>query len=233
MTRYKFAFVLCAVFVLSFPLSVCAQTAPFRKGEAIRFSVKQSFMKMGEATLVFEGDTERNGKKCTLIVFTAKGFNFYDEERIFVDGVTFLPQVVMRDLNIFGNKEKIVEEYDQALGRIKVTKTVEGHAPAVTVIEKKGPIDNIYGFIYRYRKQEKLVKDEKFDVRLPTLDLKITGVKDMEFKAAGKTYQAVLLNSVPPKYSIWMDKSEKRLPLRIGGAIGIANTVMTMIEYKE
>ena len=233
MTRCKLAFVLCVILSMSFPLPARAQTVPFKKGETIRFSVKQGFMKMGEATLVFEGDVERNGKKCTLIVFMAKGFNFYDEERIFVDPVTFLPQVVARDLNIFGNKEKITEEYDRTAGRIKVTKTVDGGNPTSLVIEKKGPIDNIYGFIYRYRMQEKLVKDEKFDVRLPTLDLKITGVKDMEFKAAGRTYQAVLLNSIPPKYSIWMDKSEKRLPLRIGGAIGIANTVMTMIDYKE
>ncbi len=210
-----------------------AQTAPFKKGETIRFAVKQSVVKVGEATLVFKGETYREGKKYTLIVFTAKGFNFYDEERIFVDAKTFLPQVVMRDLNIFGGREQIMEEYDHAAGTIKVTKMLEGHEPTSVIIEKKGPVDNIYGFIYRYRMQEKLVKDEKFDVRLPTLDLKISGVKDVEFKAAGKMYKAVLLNSVPSKYSIWMDKSEKRLPLRIGGAIGIANTVMTMIDYKE
>jgi hypothetical protein len=221
------------VILLSFSSPARAQTAPFRKGETIRFSVKQSVVKMGEATLVFEGDIERDGKKSVLIVFTAKGFNFYDEERIYVDPVTFLPQAVVRDLNIFGNKEKITEEYDQALGRITVTKMVQGHKPELTVIEKKRPVDNIYGFIYRYRAQETLVKDEEFDVRLPTLDLKIAGVKDQEFKTAGKKYDAVLLSSVPPKYSIWMDKGEKRLPLRIGGAIGIANTVMTMIEYKE
>jgi hypothetical protein len=233
MIKCKRAFLLCAVIFLAFAWPVRAQAVPFRKGETIRFSVKQSVMKMGEATLVFEGDVEREGKKCTLIVFTAKGFNFYDEERIFVDSATFLPLAVVRDLNIFGNKEKITEEYDRTLGRIKVTKTVEGRDPVVTIIEKEGSIDNIYGFIYRYRMQKTPVKGEIFDVRLPTLDLKISGVKDVEFKAAGKMYEAVLLSSVPSKYSIWMDKSEKRLPLRIGGAIGIANTVMTMIEYKE
>lgn len=233
MTRCKFLLLVCLALALSFAVPAHAQTAPFQKGETIRFSVKQSVMKMGEATLVFNGEVEHEGKTCALIVFTAKGFNFYDEERIFVDPVSFLPLVVTRDLNIFGNREKIVEEYDQVLGRIKVTKTAEGHEPASIVIEKKGPIDNIYGFIYRYRMQERPAKGAKFDLRLPTLDVKISGVKDVEFKAAGKMYKAVLLGSVPSKYSIWMDKGEKRLPLRIGGAIGIANTVMTMIEYKE
>lgn len=233
MTRCKAFLVLCAVFlwICSFP--AYAQTAPFRKGETIRFSVKQMAVKAGEATLVFEGDTYRNGQKYTLIVFTAKGFNFYDEERIFLDTKTFLPQIVMRDLNIFGSREQIREEYDQSLGTIKVTKMSEGRDPTSLIIEKKAPIDNIYGFIYRYRMQKDLVKDEKFELHLPTLDVNISGVKDVAFNAAGKKYQALLLQSIPSKYSIWMDKSKKHLPLRIGGAIGIANTVMTMIEYKE
>ncbi len=234
MTRCKiFSVFFCAAVLMSCPFLAQADTAPFKKGETIRFSIKQMAVKAGEATLEFKGETYREGKKYTLIVFTAKGFNFYDEERIFVDGNTFLPQVVLRDLNIFGGREQIMEEYDQVSGTIKVTKLQEGHEPASVVLEKKAPIDNIYGFIYRYRMQEKLVRDEKFDVHLPTLDVKIAGVKDVEFNAAGKMYKAVLLASVPSKYSIWMDKSEKRLPLRIGGAIGIANTVMTMIEYKE
>jgi hypothetical protein len=223
----------CAAVVLLVPVAVQAQTAPFKKGEIIRFSVKQMGVKAGEATLEFKGETYREGKKYTLIVFTAKGFNFYDEERIFVDGETFFPQIVIRDLNIFGGREQIMEEYDHVAGTIKITKMLEGHEPTSVIIEKKAQVDNIYGFIYRYRMQEKLTKDEKFDVRLPTLDVKISGVKDVEFNAAGKMYKAVLLTSVPSKYSIWMDKSEKRLPLRIGGAIGIANTVMTMIEYNE
>ena len=233
MTSFKhLPVILCAAFLVGCP-AVHAQTAPFKKGETIRFSVKQMAVKAGEATLVFKGETYRDGKKYTLIVFTAKGFNFYDEERIFVDGKTFLPQIVMRDLNIFGGREQIMEEYDQVKGTIKVTKMLEGHEPTSVVIKKNAPIDNIYGFIYRYRMQEKLVKDETFDIHLPTLDVKISGVKDVDFNAAGKAYKAVLLSSVPSKYSIWMDKSEKRLPLRIGGAIGIANTMMTMIEYKE
>ena len=206
--------------------------APYAKGEVIRYGIKKMGIKVGEATLAFEGETVRDGKKYTLIVFLAKGFNFYDEERIFVDGKSFLPKLVVRDLKIFGKKEKFTEEYDQKAGTVTITKVAKGKT-TVRVLEKKGPIDNIYGFIYRYRIHGSLDPEEQIQMHLPTLDATIAGVKNLRFKAGGKTYQALLLRSVPPNYSIWMDRGPERLPLRIAGAIGIAKTVMTIIEVKK
>ena len=52
------------------------------------------------------------------------------------------------------------------------------------------------------------------------------------YKAAGKTYQALLLRSVPSQYSIWMDQGPAHVPLRIAGAVGFAKTVMTMVEHQ-
>ena len=205
--------------------------APFAKGEVIRYTIKKVGIKVGEATLEFKGKTERDGKTYTLIVFTAKGFNFVDEERIFVDGQTFLPALVIRDLNVFGKKSNIVEEYDQVVGRVKVTEVAKGKT-TVKILEKEGPIENIFGFIYRYRDQGGPNREEPFQVRLPTLDVSIASVKEMEFKAAGKRYRAILLRSVPAQYSIWMDQGPGHLPLRIAGAVGLAKTVMTMIEYQ-
>ncbi len=203
---------------------------PFAKGERVRYSIKQLGIKVGEATLSFEGETQREGKAYTLIVFAAKGFNFFDEERIYVDSKTFLPQVVLRDLNIFGKKSKVTEEYDQAAGTVTITQVAKG-GTTVQVLEKKGPIDNIYSYIYRYRIHGGFDREERFKMVLPALDITIAGVKNMRFKAAGKTYQALLLRSVPSKYSIWMDRGFDHLPLRIVGAAGLAKTVMTMVEH--
>jgi hypothetical protein len=205
---------------------------PYGPGEKIRYAIKQSAVKVGEATLEFQGETYRDGKKYTLIVFTSKGFNFYDEERIFVDGATLMPLRVIRDLNIFGKKEQIMEDYDQASGTIRVTKVAHGETTE-QVLKKEGAIDNIYAFLYRFRGQSEFKKDATYDLKLPTLDINIAHIKSMTFNAAGKVYQASLMRSIPPKYSIWMDESDKHLPLRIAGSVGIANTVMTMIAYEE
>ena len=204
--------------------------APYAQGEVIRYAIKKMGFKVGEASLAFEGKTVRDGKPYTLIVFTAKGFNFYDEERIFVDGNTFLPQVVDRDVHVFGKKSKITETYDQVAGTVTITKVAKGET-TVQVLEKTGPIDNIYGIIYRYRVHGGFDLEERFQVSLPTLDITLAGVKNVKFKAAGQTYEAFLLRTVPPQYSIWMDRGPARLPLRIAGSMGFAKTVMTMIEH--
>lgn len=229
MTNGKF---IRALFLwVSLAAGAAQAAAPFAKGEVIRYAIKKVGIKVGEATLAFEGETPRDGKKYVLIVFTAKGFNFFDEERIYVDGETFLPKFVLRDVNVFGKKAKVTEVYDQVAGTVTITQVAKGKT-TVRILEKAGPIDNIYGFIFRYRLHGGFDREERVAVALPAMDVAIAGVKNVKFKAAGKTYQALLLRSVPARYSIWMDRGPAHLPLRIAGAVGLAKTVMTMIEHQ-
>jgi hypothetical protein len=74
---------------------------------------------------------------------------------------------------------------------------------------------------------------EVLDVRLPTQDFKIELVKQVSFKAAGQTYDSFYMESKPPQYKLWFDAGSKKLPLRISGSMGVANTTMTMTDYKE
>jgi len=229
MIRCNAFFLGLAVLILA---PVVGHAAAYAPGEKIHYAIKQSGIKVGDATLEFHGETYRDGKKYTLIIFSSKGFNFYDEERIFVDGTTLLPQRVIRNLNIFGKKEQIMEDYDQVAGTIRVTK-IANDVTTEQILKKDGAVDNIYAFLYRYRGQGEFKKETEFDLRLPTIDVTMAHVKSMSFNAAGKVYQAGLMRSMPAKYSIWMDESDKHLPLRIAGAVGIANTVMTMTDYQE
>jgi hypothetical protein len=230
------AFILAAA-VLALPVTAAADPAPFARGERIMYSVKQMGVKAGDAVLEFKGDAYLDGKKLTLIVFTAKGFNFFDEERIYVDPVTFSPVKVLRDLNIFGNKENIMEEYPRDKGTIRVTRTADGKT---TVKDIEPPssgdgnarVDNIYGFLYRLRQGNPVKVGSRSELHLPTLNLMISGVKRVDFNAAGKKYNAVMLQSVPSKYTIWFDEGPQRLPLRIAGALGLSNTVMVMTGYQ-
>ncbi|MBF0122254.1 MAG: DUF3108 domain-containing protein [Candidatus Omnitrophica bacterium] len=229
MMRFKFLLIFLMISFSSFAL---AAEPAFKSGETIRYTVKQGFLKVGNATLEFKGETTLDGKTLDLIVFTAKGIGFFDEERIYIDPVSFLPFRVIRTLDIPGERSKIQEDYfpDQEL--IQVTKEMGGKT-TVQKIEKKGAVDNIYGFIYRYRLKADLKSVDVFEVNLPTVDVKIKKVKEVEFNAGSKMYRAALMRSVPEKYSIWFDVSEKRLPLRIAGAIGMANTVMTMLGVDD
>jgi hypothetical protein len=225
-------------FLVLFPLialltaPTLSQAAPFEPGEKICYNVKQFAVKVGDATLELKGDTFVDAKKYTLILFRADGFNFHDEERIYVDGTTWLPQHVSRDLNIFGKKEQISEDYFHQDGYVRVTNVSDGKT-VIRRLNTKGPVDNIYGFIYRYRLSGKFNKGESFAMQLPTTKVNLKFVENMDFRAAGQNFKAVLLKSVPAKYSLWFDTGAKRLPLRIAGAVGISNTVMTMVDCEK
>lgn len=220
-----FAYLLAMANILS------AAELPFKTGETLRYSIKQMGVKAGEAVLDFQGEKEIDGQKVYLIVFTSKGFNFFDEERIFVDRVSFRPVRVIRDINIFGNKEKITEHYTPD-GKTRVVKISDGKTTE-QLLDRGCAVDNIYGFIYRYRVEGVFASDEKLDIHLPTMDITMAPSEKVSFNAAGKKYNAAVLRSVPSKYTIWMDTGVKRIPLRIAGSLGVTSTVMTLLEYKE
>lgn len=200
--------------------------------EKITYNIRQYGIKVGTATLKFGGRCLLEGEDVLLITFKATGFNFLDEEKIYLDPVSFLPKRIERNLNIFGKKEKIIETYDPDGGKILIVK-IKGDKRIERVIKKKGLIDNIYCFIYRYRRQGKFSKDESFEVNLPTRDVIISLEKRTKLKAAGKVFDAYFLQSKPRKYKIWFDSGPNKIPLRIDGAVGIAKTSMIMREYKK
>ncbi len=217
------------LFLLVSPVQA-EEALPFKKGETIKYSVKKLAFKAGDATLTYHGQQNVDGREVCLIVFKADGFNFYDEEKIYMDAKTYAPIVVERDLNIFGKKEKITEEYLE--GKIKITKIVKGKK-TVETMTKKGQIDNIYGAIYHYRQTGTFKVGDEMMLRLPTMDVTLKLAKTVKIDAGGKKYDAYYMESVPAKFMVWFDTSPKRIPLRINGSVGMANTVMTMTEYKE
>ena len=191
-------------------------------------------VKIGEATLVFhEGIRLKQGKEMYLIIFKASALNFFDKEEIYIDPKTFYPLVVMRYLNIWGKKEKIFEEYFPEKGLVKITKYAGGKKMTQQTIEKKGTLDNIYSFIYRYRNQGQFKVGDTLLMNLPTKDVVLKLKEITKVKAAGQQFEAYYMKSDPPQYEVWFDHSDKKIPLKIDGAVGFGDTAMVMVKYKE
>ena len=163
---------------------------------------------------------------------SAQGFNFFDEEKIYIDPKTFLPLRVDRDLNIFGKKEKITEFYDARRGEVRIVKKA-GKKVTEQVLRKKGFLDNIYCFIYRYRAFGKFQIGDKFIMNLPTTDIFIQLFKKQKVKALGRTLDAFYMQSNPKKYRIWFDSGSGKFPLRIDGAVGFGNTSMIAVAVEK
>jgi hypothetical protein len=218
----KFVLTLCLlVFCSSASLA-----APIKPGERITYKITKLGIKAGEATLIFSGPKIYRKKPAVLVIFVARAFNFFDEEHIYLDPKTYRPLFVERNLNIFGNKEKILEEYTP--GKIIVTKGKDKQ-----VIDKIGEIDNIYAFICRFRQEGNFKMDEAIELHLPTKDVTIKVVKKDTIAAAKKKYETYYLESDAKDYKIWFDTSEKKIPLRINGAVKMANADMIMTKYEN
>ena len=225
---------MAGILVLSLSAAWAAQPAssPFPKGETVIYTIKKMGLKAGEATLVFEGETTVDGRAAYLISFRANGTSFLDEEKIYLDPKTFLPIRVERNVNItiMGKKERIVEYYDQKNFTVKIIKTTGGKTEE-QVIKKKRSIENLYGFIYRFRKEGKFVIGENLRMNLPTADVKLKLAKMEKLKINGGQQETYFMESDPSKYKVWFDTSAKKVALRIDGAIGFGNTSMVMRAY--
>ena len=205
---------------------------PFASGEEIQYDIQKFGLKAGKAILRFEGMTQLEGEDVYLIVFTAQGMNFYDEERIYVDPGSFLPRRVDRDINIFGKKERIEEVYDHQTGQIVLTSRA-GNKEKQQTLDKEGPIENIYGFIFRYRRDGAFNAGDTIDIALPTKDISFQLEGKQKISVGKKVYDAYLMESNPKRYRVWFDKSPQKIPLRIDGAAGFGNTSMVLAQYEE
>ena len=220
-------FSLCVSLISGFLFFQCTARA-----ETIYYSIRQMGFD-GEASLTMAGPKEYKDHKTVLIIFRAHGVNFSDEEDIYVDPVRYKPLYVERNfsLSVFG-QGKISEDYISSKNEILITKK-DGNRITHQVINKVGHVDNIYGFIYRYRKQGSFKTGDLLNMTLPTRDLKIRLVNRSTVKIGKKSYDAYYMQSQPAKYKIWFDASEHKWPLRIAGTIGIMSSVMTMTGYDE
>lgn len=235
MTRYKphaflLTILLAGVCAGSLHAADALALLPFRPGETIQYDIKKFKMRVGEATFTFHGRVLLEGQSALLITFTSKGLKFFDEENIYVDPRTFLPQRVERDLNIFGKKEKIVEHYNAQEGSVRIVKTAKGKTTE-QVINRSVPLDNIYCFIFRYRAAGKFTVGETLQIHLPTKDVQFQVQKSRRLQLEDKEVDAYYLQSDPAQYRVWFDTGAHKVPLRIDGAVGVGNATMILRSY--
>jgi hypothetical protein len=200
-------------------------------GEEIVYDIRKLKLKVGEAKLAYQGEVALEGRKMVLITFKASAVRFLDEEKIYLDPDSLLPLYVERNLNLWGKKEQIKESYDHVKGEIKIIKKASGKTTE-QVLKNKGPIENIYGFIYRYRMNGSFRQGDKLDIHLPTKDIQLELVNKTKVKAEQKEFEAYYMESKPKQYRVWFESSDAKIPLRIDGAVGLAQTSMIMREYK-
>ena len=73
---------------------------------------------------------------------------------------------------------------------------------------------------------------DKISMTLPTRDIVIQLMKTTKIKVARQQYDAYYMESNPAQYKVWFDSSPQKIPLRINGAVGLADTAIIMTDYQ-
>ncbi len=214
-------------------LAIPAKEAPpFSQGEQMTYAIKKMGLRVGKAILEFQGTTRLDQQEVYLLIFTVRAAHFYDQEKIYLHKETFLPIQVSRDLDIWGKKEKIIEDYQPQEGLLKITKKVNGKT-INQKIEKPQVLDNIYCFIYRYRILGNFQIGDTQSVFLPTRDVQMELVEKTKINLDGQWHDTFFFKSHPKGYGVWLGSGPEKIPLRIDGAAGFGKTSMILEEYKK
>lgn len=222
---------MCVVFIGIIFLTMDVNAQNHFVGEKVTYDIKKMGVKVGTTVIEYQGLKDFEGIQTVLITVQISALNFKDNEEIYADPTTLYPIAVKRDLNIWGKKEVIVEYYDHTKGEVRVVKTANEEIEEAS-LQKKGPIDNLYCFIYRYRRQGQFVLNENIQMNLPTKDVVVSVQEKDVVKIDGQKKDSYRLQSESKEYQMWFGVDQMRIPLRIDGAVGIGKTAMIMSSYQ-
>ncbi|MCA9401976.1 MAG: DUF3108 domain-containing protein [Candidatus Omnitrophica bacterium] len=204
----------------------------FSAGERILYNLEKFGVNVGKASIEFHGTVQKESRSLVYIRFLADGLNFYDEEKIYLDPETYLPQIVERDVDIFGKKEKIREEYFHSQDYIQITKHSKGDVTRQE-FPVKGPVENLYGFIYRYRREGAFEVGAETRMNLPTQDVFLSIVAKEPLKVNDHVYETYFFKGQPKRVRVWFEDSQNKFPVRIDGTLGLLKAKMTFISVEK
>lgn len=182
--------------------------------EKLIYDIFYKGIKLGEATLIFHGETRMGSLPVYYVTFYTNTFYFKDLEEIFATK-DFLPLKIKRTIEKLPHFTTLIkEDYDQNNFRIKIKKKSLILTRNFT-IEKDKKIHNAILLSYYYRTKNNFKKDKEFYVNLPTLNFKIIFKGEKELTTPLGKFLAYEFISKPPKFRLYIAKNKNRLPLKI------------------
>jgi hypothetical protein len=203
--------------VCLFNVSLFAQErkpAAFLENEKIDYVVKLRGVSIGRASLVYKGKVKLDNKDAHKIIFSTNTVNFKDVETMYAQIDTFLPLRIERDINNWGKKMRIVEEYDQDNNSVRISQ-INKQQNKTQVIKQDEKIENVILSIFLHRKLADLEIGKDFSITLPLRKIIMRVTKKTPISVPHGKYMAYLVESFPKGHRIWLEESQKAIPVRI------------------
>lgn len=150
---------------------------------------------------------------------------------MYADTENFLPLRIERDINNWGRKMSIIEEYDQANHSVKITQINKKRVRSKE-LKQDDKIQNVILLTFLYRKLGNFELGRDFPVTLPMAKFIMRFAKQEKLAVPFGVYQAHMAESFPKGHKIWFEVSEKFIPVKISGPFYLGPVTMTMINYE-
>jgi hypothetical protein len=191
-------------------------TLPFEEGERLVYDIYSAGLKTGQAVLTFHGDRPFNGKDAYYITFVTELPLFKDYEEIYAQKVSFLPINIKRKIEKIGgfSAEDIEEVYDQDAFSVTIKKK-GAFSTSQTTIQKDRHIYNAILLTYLCRFNPDMVHKSDFRAVLPTQKFNIIVSGEDTIETPSGAYPVDVFTSQPSKFTFYLSKDAKRLPVKI------------------
>lgn len=191
---------------------------PFKPGEKFIYKVRYNGIYVGRIEWEYLGKQNIDNKLVDVIGLSSdvkilKLFSIQSKEKLYIIADTHLPLKVEREVKFLGKQEKILEEYNQKEGYVKIAK-LDAKGKEEKKFEVKAPIHNIIALLYFFPQDIKLNLGDSFSFNLPTQEITIKVIALQMLDGPLRRYETFCLEGKPRKFKIWLEK-DKRIPLQM------------------
>lgn len=207
----------------------------FEDGEIIKFGIYSYGLRVGSGELNYLGLKEENGKKYQHIVFKASTLSVQDEDSVEGDLSFSHPLKVDRNVSLFGKKELISELYSEDRKTVNISKTVNAVLQSPERITSQEKLTNVFLLIYSLRNDKEIKVGRVYPINLPTQKFELIVDSRKKIKVPLGEFDVFYLESRPPKYKIWLQAQNSRLPVRIQGLVagGMVYLAATEVLFQK
>ncbi len=206
----------------------------FKDREIIKFGIYSYGIRVGSGQLNYLGIEEEGGEKYQHIIFKASTLSVKDEDDVKGSLDFSFPVRVDRDVTLFGKKELISERYSSDRRSVNISKIVNGSIEPEQFIQSKDDINNVFLLLYQLRNDEEIGLGKVYVINLPTQKFELVVDSKKKIKVPLGEFDVFYLESRPPKYKIWLQAQESRLPVKIQGLVagGMLYLAATEVSFQ-
>ncbi|MCF7916847.1 MAG: hypothetical protein K9L61_03630 [Candidatus Omnitrophica bacterium] len=208
--------------------------------EKIEYNVSFNGIPSGYIIWKYLGQKTIDGRQVDVLLVESdtnilKFLDLVSSEKIYLDSKTHLPVKVKRNVELFGDKEIIEENYNQQQGQVVIVRKKGENVVEEEVYKQDKPIHNILDLLYFFPKGIDLTakKGKWMTFNLPNQKVQIKFYGKRKVKVAGAMREAYfLVGKGAKRFNLWLSL-ERKIPLRLDFLSWLGKVIIRREEVEK